>query len=268
MLNNRGRTVPVAGTERDITIDEDQDRPVISSVEGPESESQHELAEAAESISTDGAHPIEELLQSDVATDGVQIEGSISLEAENKFAESSVMEQNAADSPQTEESVAVGGKEEPAFTGETADGSPVVVAQSSIVEGASAEESPIVGEESVITDESSVPGHDSTAAASVSLSELPADSIAIALAEEPNTPGEAPTPESVSAEELPAAQTVSDETHLTIESASAEEELTEESPSPEEHLEREPLVVENVQLKGRLLLEGLQSSNLFLLNNK
>jgi hypothetical protein len=90
--------VPVAVTEQDITIDEDQDRSVIPSAEGAESKSQHKLAEAAESNSADEAHPIEELLQSEVAAHGVQIEGSISLEAENKFAESSVMEQNAADS--------------------------------------------------------------------------------------------------------------------------------------------------------------------------
>jgi hypothetical protein len=86
------------------------------------------------------------LLQSEGAGDGIQIEGGISLEAEDKFSESSVTEQNAADSPQTEESVSLGGKEEPAFTGETADGSSVVVAQSSIVEGAPAEESHIIGD--------------------------------------------------------------------------------------------------------------------------
>jgi hypothetical protein len=145
-VEESGHAVPVAGTERDITSDEDQNRPVIPSTEEPESKSQHELAEAAESISTDGAHPVEELLQSEVVADGVQIEGSISLEAENRFAESSVMEQNAADSPQTEESVPLRGTEERAFTGETADGSPVVVPQSSIVEGAPAEESPIIGD--------------------------------------------------------------------------------------------------------------------------
>jgi hypothetical protein len=89
---------------------------------------------------------------------------------------------------------------------------------SSIVEGAPAEEYPIIGEECVITDEASI--------SAVSLPDLPVDSIVIAGAEESNTPDGAPTPESVSAEELPGARTVSDETHLTIKSASAEEQPT------------------------------------------
>jgi hypothetical protein len=147
---------------------------------------------------------VEELLQSEVAADGIQIEGSISRR--NLF--------------QLEE------KKNLLSLGDTADGSPVVVAQSSIVEGAPAEESLIIGEECVITDEISVSGHDPAAAAPVSLSDLPADSIAIAGSAEPNTPNGAPTPESVSAEELRAAQTVSDERHPAIELASAEEQIT------------------------------------------
>jgi hypothetical protein len=119
----------------------------------------------------------------------------------------------------------------------------VVIAQSSIVEGASAEESPIVGEECVITDQASVSGDDPAAAAPVSLPDLPADLIAIAGSEAPNTPDGAPTPESVSAEELPAAQTVSDETHPTIESVSAEEQPTAESPYPIERPEGGPVDV-------------------------
>jgi hypothetical protein len=52
-VEESAHAVPVAGTERDITIDEDQDRRVIPSAEGRESESQRELAEATESISTE-----------------------------------------------------------------------------------------------------------------------------------------------------------------------------------------------------------------------
>jgi hypothetical protein len=52
----------------------------------------------------------------------------------------------------------------------------------------------------VITDEASISGEDPAAAVSVSLPDLPADSIAIAGSAEPNMPEGVPTPRSVSSE--------------------------------------------------------------------